>query len=173
MEDKFLSNYSQIKFLDYIKKSIQKCKSFCFSVSFIKKAGLILLEKEIVNALERGVKGKIITSTYQNFTDIASLEIFMDWMNKYPNFSCHLDFNCFGENGFHSKGYIFEFDDKNEIVIGSTNITRFALLKNVEWNVSITDKSKFDSYSQSTDEFLNLWNNTLELNKNLINKYIR
>ena len=171
MEDKFLSNYSQIKFLDYIKKSIQKCKSFCFSVSFIKKAGLILLEKEIVNALERGVNGKIITSTYQNFTDIASLEIFVDWMNKYPNFSCHLDFNCFGENGFHSKGYIFEFDDKNEIVIGSTNITRFALLKNVEWNVSITDKSKFDSYSQSTDEFLNLWNNTLELNKNLINKY--
>ncbi|MGM9858900.1 MAG: DUF3427 domain-containing protein [Bacilli bacterium] len=171
MEDRFLSNYGQEKFLDYIKDSINNCKSFCFSVSFIKKAGLILLEKEIVNALERGVIGKIITSTYQNFTDIASLETFFEWMVKYPNFSCHLDFNCFGENGFHSKGYIFEFDDKNELVIGSTNITRFALLKNIEWNVSITDRSKFNSYFQGIKEFLDLWNNTLELSKDLINKY--
>lgn len=50
-------------------------------------------------------------------------------MNKYPNFKCHIDYNCFGENGFHSKGYLFEYDSSYEFVVGSSNITRFALLK--------------------------------------------
>ena len=44
MKDIFLTNYSDIKFLDKIKDSINKCNAFYFSVSFIKKAGLILLE---------------------------------------------------------------------------------------------------------------------------------
>ena len=98
MRDLFLTNYSNIKFLNKIKESLKKCKSFYFSVSFIKKAGLILFEREIEEALERGVKGKIITSTYQNFTDIASLKTFNEWQRKYSNFECHLDFNCFDDN---------------------------------------------------------------------------
>ncbi len=171
MKDLFLTNYSDIKFLDKIKESINKCNAFYFSVSFIKKAGLILLEHELEDVLKRGVKGKIITSTYQNFTDIASLETFYNWMQKYPNFSCHLDFESFGDNGFHSKGYVFEYDDEAEFVVGSTNITRFALLKNVEWNVSLCSKNEFSSYKESIKEFNYLWDKTLLLNENLINAY--
>ncbi len=171
MKDIFLTNYSDIKFLDKIKDSINKCNAFYFSVSFIKKAGLILLEHELEDALKRGVKGKIITSTYQNFTDIASLETFYNWMQKYPNFSCHLDFESFGDNGFHSKGYVFEYDDEVEFVVGSTNITRFALLKNIEWNVSLCSKNEFESYNGSIKEFDYLWDKTLLLNKELINAY--
>ena len=58
MKDIFLINYSDIKFLDKIKESINKCNAFYFSVSFIKKAGLILLEHKLEDALKRGVKGK-------------------------------------------------------------------------------------------------------------------
>ena len=87
MKDIFLTNYSDIKFLDKIKDSINKCNAFYCSVSFIKKAGLILLEHELEDALKRGVKGKLITSTYQHFTDIASLQTFYNWTQKYPHFS--------------------------------------------------------------------------------------
>lgn len=145
MKDTFLTNYTEITFLDKLKESFNKCNSFSLSVSFIKKAGLVLIEREIEEALERGVKGRLITSTYQNFTDIASLKTFINWMNKYPNFTCHIDFNCFGDNGFHSKGYLFEYNDTYEFIVGSTNITRFALLKNVEWNVSLISKESLDS----------------------------
>ena len=75
MRDEFLSNVNT-SFLNKIKSNLKKCKSFNFSVSFIKKAGLVLLEREIEEALERGAKGRIITSTYQNFTDIVFLETF-------------------------------------------------------------------------------------------------
>lgn len=170
MRDEFLSNVNT-SFLNRIKNNLKKCKSFSFSVSFIKKTGLVLLEREIEEALERGVNGRIITSTYQNFTDIGSLEQFYAWQKEYNNFECHLDYECFGENGFHTKGYLFEYDDSLEFIVGSSNITRFALLKNVEWNVSLISKDNLDSYNDALIEFELLWNKTLELDTKLIEKY--
>ena len=76
MTNQFLTNYTETTFLDKIKDSLRHCTAFCFSVSFIKKAGLILLFKDIEAAVERGAVGRIITSTYQNFTGIESLKSF-------------------------------------------------------------------------------------------------
>lgn len=170
MKDEFLSNVN-ISFLNKIKSNLKKCKSFSFSVSFIKKAGLVLLEREIEEALDRGAKGRIITSTYQNFTDIGSLEQFYAWQKEYDNFECHLDYECFGDNGFHTKGYLFEYDDSIEFIVGSSNITRFALLKNFEWNVSLISKDNLDSYNDALIEFELIWDKTLELDTKLIEKY--
>ena len=171
MQDLFLTNYSKIKFLDRIKDSFSKCNAFYLSVSFIKKAGLLLFEKEIEESLKRGVKGKIITSTYQNFTDIESLNTFLRWMEKYPNFEVHLDFSSFGDNGFHSKGYLFEYENSYEVIIGSSNITRFALLKNIEWNISLISKDKNNSHIEALNDFEYLWNKTYLLNEELIKNY--
>lgn len=170
MKDEFLSNVNT-SFLNKIKSNLKKCKSFSFSVSFIKKAGLVLLEREIEEALDRGAKGRIITSTYQNFTDIGSLEQFYAWQKEYDNFECHIDYECFGDNGFHTKGYLFEYDDSIEFIVGSSNITRFALLKNFEWNVSLISKYNLDSYNDALIEFELIWDKTLELDTNLIEKY--
>lgn len=171
MKDLFLTNYSDLSFLDRIKDCFKKCNSFTLSVSFIKKAGLVLFQREIEEALERGAKGRIITSTYQNFTDIASLKDFLAWQNKYDNFECHLDMNCFGENGFHSKGYLFEYDDSIEIIVGSSNITRFALLKNIEWNISLISKNNIESYDEAIKNFEYLWDRTFKLSEDVIKQY--
>ena len=171
MKDLFLTN-NESAFLEHIRKNLQKCNAFSFSVSFIKEAGLVLLKADLESALKRGVRGRIITSTYQNFTDINSLNLFLDWMNRFDNFDCHLDFECFGEDGFHSKGYLFEYDDNCEIVVGSSNITRFALLKNIEWNISLISKNDIQSYDDAVKEFDRLWDETLELNKELIKQYL-
>lgn len=171
MKDLFLTNDSEIKFLEKLQSNLRKCESFCFSVSFIKKAGLVLIEREIEEALDRGVKGKIITSTYQNFTDIPSLDLFYEWTKEYENFECHLDFENFGESGFHSKGYLFEYEDGVEILVGSSNITRFALLKNIEWNISLSTSESIDSYNKAKEEFEKLWDNTLPLEQKWIDAY--
>ena len=47
MKDLFLTNYSDLSFLDRIKSCFKKCNSFTLSVSFIKKAGLVLFQREI------------------------------------------------------------------------------------------------------------------------------
>ena len=170
MKDLFLTNKDR-QFLENIINSLKKCKSFCFTVSFIKKAGLTLFDRYIEEALDRGVAGKIITSTYQNFTDIASLHYFLELQKKYSNFECHLDYECFGDNGFHSKGYLFEYNDSQEFIVGSTNITRYALLNNVEWNVSLYSKENIESYNKALNDFNELWEKTLPLESNLIEKY--
>ena len=77
METGFYTNYTEVKFIDKLKRSIDMCRSFRFSVSFIKKPGLRLLAPNIEAAIARGAHGQLITSTYQNFTDIDSLQFSM------------------------------------------------------------------------------------------------
>ncbi len=171
MNDLFIANNTNINFLTKIKESLKYCKKCYFSVSFIKKAGLILFEKELEEALNRGVLVKIITSTYQNFTDISSLETFNKWQTLYQNFECHLDLECFGDNGFHSKGYIFVYENQAEFIVGSTNITRYAILKNIEWNVSLYRNCNETFIKDVMKEFNILFDATLPLNNELIEKY--
>ena len=52
----FYTNYSDTKFIDKLKKNIDQCESFYFSVSFIKKPGLRLLAPNMEAALARGAK---------------------------------------------------------------------------------------------------------------------
>lgn len=176
MSNQFLTNYTEMTFLEKIKDNLRHCKSFDFSVSFIKKAGLCLLFKDIEAAVERGCCGRIITSTYQNFTDIESLRSFYSLMGRCQNFECHLDFECFHDKGYstlgyHSKGYMFTFDNCCELIVGSSNITRYALLKNIEWDVVIRENFNSEVYSQAMTEFEDKWQATQLLNSEIISLY--
>ena len=123
-----------------------------------------------------GCKGRIITSTYQNFTDIESLKSFFALMRKHDNFECHLDYECFHDDhysvlGYHSKGYLFEFNDYCELIVGSSNITRYALLKNIEWDIVVHESLNSQVYCQAMAEFEDKWDHTHLLNNDIINLY--
>ena len=175
MESSFYTNNSELRFIDKLKTCIDHCQSFYFTVSFIKKPGLRLLSTNIEAALSRGARGKIITSTYQNFTDIDSLSFFHDLMLRFPDrFECRLDKECFKDGagdvvGFHTKGYLFEYEDHNELIVGSSNITVYALLKNVEWDVAVVNGD--DTYNEAKADFESLWNTTLPLTQEIIEEY--
>lgn len=177
MKSQFLTNYSDEKFIDKLKHNIDTCDSFYFSVSFIKKPGLKLIAPNIEAALARGAKGKVITSTYQSFTDVDSLRYFYDLSTRYPGtFSARLDTDCFRDHsgnavGFHSKGYLFEFSDHRELIVGSSNITVYALLKNIEWDVSIIDVDENEAYVEAKKDFDYLWEKTYPLTNDLIKEY--
>jgi len=149
-----------------------------FSVSFIKKAGLLLLLRDIEAALARGAEGRLITSTYQNFTDVESLKYFLRLSEQYDTFECHLDFESFHDDayktiGYHSKGYYFEFGEKSELIVGSSNLTRYALLKNVEWDLVIRDSKDNAVFAQMLNEFEDKWINTFSLDNDVIVKYAK
>ncbi len=179
MTNNFLTNYTPESFLEHIKNNLRTCDSFCFSVSFIKKAGLVLLARDIEAAVDRGAVGRIITSTYQNFTDIESLRTFQHIMSNHSDdgsFECRLDYESFHDEqyqtlGYHSKGYIFTWDNECEIIVGSSNITRYALLKNIEWDVVVRENRNSDIYRQIMIEFEDKWNATEPLATELLKKY--
>lgn len=177
MKSRFLTNYTDTTFLATIQANLRTCKRFYFSVSFIKKAGLVLLSNDIRSALERGARGLLITSTYQNFTDVESLNFFYRLAHAFENFDCHLDDECFYDeknyttNGFHTKGYLFEFDERCELIVGSSNITRYALLKNIEWDLVVDCQKQDEAYQNACIEFSDLWNKTYDLTQDRINLY--
>ena len=72
----FYSNSTEVTFLAHLKECLSHCRGFSFSVSFIKRAGLDLFYEDLIQALQSGARGRILTSTYQNFTDCYSLSFF-------------------------------------------------------------------------------------------------
>ena len=172
MKASFYSNETEPSFLSKLKEALGRCISFSWSVSFIKKAGLSLFLDEFEEALSRGAKGKLVTSTYQNFTDVPSLLSFLELQQKYPNFECRLENKSFLDDGFHTKGYIFEYEDgESECLIGSSNITYFALLKNKEWDLGVSSGEQMSVKGEIEKEFDRFWKEVKPLTRDLIKSY--
>ncbi|NLN84316.1 MAG: hypothetical protein GX138_08230, partial [Firmicutes bacterium] len=120
-----------IKVLSSILQELRQCEEFFLSVAFITNSGVA----SIINTLQelddgKKVKGKIITSQYQNFTEPAALKRLLQFKN--------IDLRIVTEDNFHAKGYIFRRKDRYSFIIGSSNLTQAALSSNKEWNVKLT-----------------------------------
>lgn len=57
-----------MKVLTSIESELRNCDEFYFSVAFITGSGVVSLINTLKELEEKGVRGKIITSQYQNFT---------------------------------------------------------------------------------------------------------
>lgn len=162
---KLIVNSEKGNFLNELVKSINECTRFYFSVAFINFSGLQLLLDSLKQAEAKGTKGKIITSTYLNFTDTKSLRKIKDFNN--------IDLKVFvtdKEIGFHTKAYIFEYDSYYKVIIGSSNITQSALKSNIEWNVEMV--SKDDSFLENVlSEYNYLWNSSTDADDAFISRY--
>ncbi|MHC0037949.1 DEAD/DEAH box helicase [Pseudoneobacillus sp. C159] len=163
---KLIVNSDRGNLLNELVKSMNECKRFYFSVAFINFSGLQLLLDPLKEAQEKGVTGKVITSTYLNFTEAKALE-------KIREFN-HVELKVFvtdKEIGFHTKAYIFEYDDTYKVIIGSSNITQSALKSNIEWNVEIISKEDAYFIKEVLKEYDHLWNISQDADDDFITKY--
>lgn len=165
-EKKLIVNSDAGNLLKELVDSIQECERFYFSVAFINFSGLQLLLDPIKQAESKGVKGRIITSTYLNFTDAKALE-------RLKGFS-NIELKVFvtdREVGFHTKAYIFEYNDHFKVIIGSSNITQSALKSNIEWNVKIISKENALFIKDVIKEYNHLWEMSVEADYDFIKRY--
>ncbi|MFS0823191.1 DEAD/DEAH box helicase [Bacillus sp. 1P02SD] len=165
-ENKLIINSEKGNLLNELIRSIKECEKFYFSVAFINFSGLQLLLEPIKEAEERGIKGKIITSTYLNFTDSKAL----DKLKEFNNISLKV-YVTDKEIGFHTKAYIFEYKDSYKVIIGSSNITQSALKSNIEWNVEIISKQDASFIKEVLKEYENLWNMSIDADDDFIKRY--
>ncbi|MFC7395035.1 DEAD/DEAH box helicase [Scopulibacillus cellulosilyticus] len=166
VEKKLIVNSEMENLLIELIKSMNECQRFYFSVAFINFSGLQLLLDPLKEAEKKGVKGKIITSTYLNFTDVKSLEK----IGEFRNVNLKV-FVTEKEIGFHTKAYIFEYIDSYKIIIGSSNITQSALKSNIEWNVKIVTKEDNQFIQDVLKEYDYLWNISEDVNLDFIKRY--
>lgn len=165
--NELIINSKHTNLLNELKQSLKECKSFYFSVAFINYSGLQLLLDTLKGVKDKGVKGKIITTTYLNFTEPKALEKIQEFDN--------IDMKIFiadKEVGFHTKVYIFENEDNYKIIIGSSNLTQSALKSNIEWNVKVVSKEDAPFIQDVLKEYNNLWDMSSELNDEVLQRYM-
>lgn len=166
MNSLIINNESD-NFHNHLTKLLLKSKSFIFNVAFINFSGIQLLLDVFSRLENRGIKGKILTSTYLNFTQIKALEK----LKEFSNIELKI-YDCNRINvGFHPKSYIFEFEDFYEIIVGSSNITASAFKSNIEWNVKTISKKDDVFLNTILSEFTNLWKESFEVNRDFLDNY--
>lgn len=115
--------------------------------AFIKWSGVRVLDDALRSAADRGVPIRVLTTTYIGATDRKALDYFVRALNaevrvNYDAQSTHL----------HAKAWMFHRDSGyTTAYVGSSNMSRAALLDGLEWNVRLSRQvtpsllDKFDS----------------------------
>lgn len=154
------------KVLTDIIKELKSCDEFFFCVAFLTMGGYQQLFNTFNELKQNNVKGKIIVSQYQNFTDPQALK---NIIKKFPN----IDLRIVTEDiiKMHSKGYIFKAIDDVKIIIGSSNLTADALSVNKEWNVKLTSTNDGSYAIKVINEFNEMYKNSLKVDYSFIEEY--
>ncbi len=152
----FISNRPEkgVKVLSAIEDELLKCDHFRISVAFIKKAGIAPLTMIFEELARKGIKGEILTTNYLTFTEPDALEQLM----SFGNITVRMFDVDAANKGFHSKGYIFHRDEVYRIILGSSNMTQYALTSSVEWNTKIITTPEGEVCDAILSEFEEYWN---------------
>lgn len=135
------------KVISTLKQEMETCDEFMFSVAFVNSGGVNALLQEFKLLSERGIRGRIIASQYQNFTQPAALKKLISMSN--------VEVRIITEevSKMHSKCYIFRHGDSYDVIIGSSNLTNSALCENLEWNLKFNSKDSGDIIFSILSEF--------------------
>lgn len=160
------NNYKQgIKISHELINQLNTCDTFYFSIAFINKSGLAVLKQALIELKDKGIRGKIITSTYLGFNHP---NVFKELL-MFENIEV-----CIFEDeeiGFHPKGYIFKHNNNFNIIVGSSNLTQSALSTNQEWNIKIKANINDEIVKEINDELNKQWLHSTPLTKSWINEY--
>lgn len=139
------------KVLSEIKKELLSCEEFIFSVAFITMSGITPLLNIFQELKEKGVKGKILTTNYLNFSEPKALQTLAELGN--------VEIRMFHDDrdGFHTKGYIFKKGDVYKLILGSSNLTQKAMTQNKEWNSKLVSTAHGQYTQELLTEFNSLW----------------
>lgn len=140
------------RFLYYqLRRSILKADRIDIIVSFLMESGVRMILKDLKDALNRGVKVRILTGNYLGITQPSALYLIKKELGNRVDLRFYNDKN----RSFHPKSYIFHYENKGEIYIGSSNISRSALTSGIEWNYrfnSIDDKNNFNLFYETFED---------------------
>ncbi|KIL37722.1 helicase [Cohnella kolymensis] len=149
--------------LSSVVEGLTSCQAFRFVVAFVTESGLAMLKSHLIDLKRKGIAGKLLTSTYLFFNNP---KVFRELL-KIDNLEVRLT----DLEGFHSKGYIFDYNDDFFLIIGSANLTAQALKINYEWNVSLTVNANTKFILEVNDQFEEIWNRSESLTETWIKNY--
>jgi superfamily II DNA or RNA helicase/HKD family nuclease/predicted house-cleaning noncanonical NTP pyrophosphatase (MazG superfamily) len=164
---RLFTNDAKASLLRELQKEISKASAIDIAVSFILESGLDLLEGGIAAAILRGCTVRILTTDYMGVSEPAALRRINRLVPSARVFEAT-------NRGFHPKAYIFyRPDGSGRAFIGSANLSRSALLENVEWTWSSTDIDAGHPIDQTRAKFEEIFDSAScsHLNSDWIDAY--
>jgi len=158
---KLLSN-SERKIITTLRSELSKGQEFFISAAFITESGVSLILNELEELKKKGVRGRILTGTYLNFTHPKAIRRLMEFEN--------IDVRLYDKGAFHAKGYFFKGQDEFTVILGSSNLTASALTVNDEWNIYLKSNIGGKFTSDMAKEFAEVWLKAEKASK-VIDKY--
>jgi superfamily II DNA or RNA helicase/HKD family nuclease len=151
---------------EHLLKQIEVASSICILTSFVMKSGVVFLKDALKKAAERGADIKICTGDYLYITQPEALDELLA-IDK------SIQLRLWNSNGvsFHPKAYLFQTEDQECLFIGSSNLSKSALVQGVEWNLSVTNEQEV--FEVALNQFLNTFHSeqTIPLNVETIKDY--
>lgn len=143
---------------DELKRDIQTANQIDLVVSFIKFEGLRLVYQSLKDFLAQPkARLRILTTTYMGATDPKALRKLYE-LRKAGDVEIRASFNNKQER-LHAKSYIFYRDSGFDTAyIGSSNLSKSALTKGLEWNMRITSVENPHILKKTKATFENYWN---------------
>ncbi len=141
--------YERLKF------DINDAVEMKFIVSFLMESGIKLIADDLEAAILNGAKLKIITGTYLNITEPSCIYYLKDRLGDKVD----IRFFNIPQLSFHPKTYIINKKSESVLYIGSSNMSRSALIEGVEWNYRLDKKLSPEDFQGFEDEFDYIYEN--------------
>ena len=154
---------SGVKFLTTLDYELNSCDEFWFSVAFATASGIATIMNTLIELEEKGIKGRVLVSSYLNFTQPEALKRLLLFKN--------IELKIVENRDFHSKGYLFKNGQLYDLIIGSSNLTAGALSTNVEWNLKVSATPKSHIIGSALYEFNREFIKATEVDSKFIKKY--
>ena len=152
------------KVLSTVIELLEKCEEFSIAVAFATTSGIQSIFATLIELHQRGVKGRFLFSTYQNFTEPQALHKIH---TSFPNFQLKV-----AEDGnFHAKEYMFRNNGETNLIIGSSNLTSGGLSLNKEMNLKIITKGGDEFLENFLKEFDAQFEKAITINSEWLQKY--
>ncbi|WP_455539445.1 DEAD/DEAH box helicase family protein [Terrisporobacter sp.] len=151
-----------------IQQSIHTATSIDIIVSFLMESGVKLIQKDLESIKDKNIPIRILTGNYLNITQPSALYLLKDILGDKVDLRFYND----KKRSFHPKAYIFENEQKGEIFIGSSNLSKSALTSGIEWNYRIDKENNEEDYNYFKNMFEDLFlNESIIVNDEELEKY--
>ena len=163
-------------------KDLAHAERVDLAVAFILESGLMRIESHLQDVLDRGGRIRVLTGDYLDVTEPRALLRLLDLkaaiqhpddpVRSTGSFDCRV-FQTDASLGFHPKAYLIGTCGEHIAYVGSSNLTRTALERGVEWNYRLTKQSEPQAVATIEAKFETLFHHlrTVPLTETWIDAY--
>ncbi|MGH7487293.1 MAG: HIT domain-containing protein, partial [bacterium] len=167
-------------FARHVLPLFDRAEDIAIVAAFVQSSGLERIRVATEAALRRGARIRIVTGDYLNITQAEALETLLDWeratQTEEGGPAGRFEAGVIEVvppqiTSFHPKSWRFESKTFGSAFVGSSNLSRSALERGIEWNLRVDRDRDGVAYERIREAFDAIWARTRRLDPDWIAAY--